>query len=181
VQDVNGNICTSTSGGGGGAATIANGADVAEGSTTDAPCTNGSTTPCTVESRLAHIENLAAGSIPAGTASIGTTQLPVNITPTDCSGTITSGGTAQNAFTAQTTLHGFTIANIDSGHNDEVLWISFTTTAAASTAGSYPLPPPTATTFASFGSFTTPPGFGTNHAVSIIGATTSHVFSCSWW
>jgi hypothetical protein len=104
-----------------------------------------------------------------------------NVTATDCSGTITSGGTAQNAFTAQTTLHGFTIANVDTGHNAEVLWISFTTTAAASSAGSYPLPAPTATTFAGFGSFTTPPGFGTNHAVSIIGATTGHVFSCTWW
>lgn len=104
-----------------------------------------------------------------------------NQTPTNCSGTIATGGTAQNAFTAQTTLHGFTIANIDSGHNNEVMWISFTTTAAASTAASYPLPAPTATSFAGFGSFTTPAGFGTNVAVSVIAATSGHIFSCTWW
>jgi hypothetical protein len=103
---------------------------------------------------------------------------PSNVTATDCSGTITSGGGAQNAFTAQTTLHGFTIANIDA---TEPLWISFTTTAAASGAGSYPLPAATATTFAGFGSFTAPPGFGLNHALSVIAATTSHKFTCTWW
>lgn len=103
---------------------------------------------------------------------------PVNITPTDCSGTITSGGTAQNAFSAQTTLHGFTIVNIDT---TEPLWISFTTTAAASGAGSYPLQAATATTFASPGSFTTPMGFASNHALSVIAATTSHKFTCTFW
>lgn len=108
-------------------------------------------------------------------------QLAINTTPTDCSSTIATGGTAQAAIAAQTTLHGFTIANIDTGHNDEVMWISFTGTASAGAAGSYPLPPPTATTYAAFGSYTTPPGFGSNHAVSIIGATTSHAFSCTWW
>jgi hypothetical protein len=105
-----------------------------------------------------------------------------NITPTACSGTITTGGTAQNAITAQTTLHGFTIANIDpSAGSGEPLWISFTTTAAASGTDSWPLPAPTATTFAAVGSYTTPPGFGSNHAVSIIAATTGHKFSCVWW
>jgi hypothetical protein len=101
-----------------------------------------------------------------------------NVTATDCSGTITSGGTAQNAFTAQTTLHGFTVANIDT---TEPLWISFTTTAAAAGAGSYPLPAATATTYAGFGSFTAPPGFGLNHALSVIATTTSHKFTCTWW
>jgi hypothetical protein len=103
---------------------------------------------------------------------------PSNVTATACSGTVTSGGTANNAFTAQTTLHGFTIANIDT---TEVLWISFTTTAAASGTDSYPLPAATATTFAGFGSFTSPPGFGLNHALSVIAATTGHKFSCTWW
>jgi hypothetical protein len=110
------------------------------------------------------------------------TATAANITPTDCSGTITTGGTAQPAIAAQTTLHGFTIANIDaSAGSGEPLWLSFTTTAAAATAASYPLAPPAATTFAGMGSYSTPPGFGTNHAVSIIGATTGHKFSCSWW
>jgi hypothetical protein len=105
-----------------------------------------------------------------------------NITPTACSGTITTGGTAQNAITAQSTLHGFTIANIDpTTGSGEPLWISFTTTAAASGTDSWPLPSPTATTFAAMGTYTTPPGFGSNHAVSIIAATTGHKFSCVWW
>ena len=105
-------------------------------------------------------------------------QGAANVTLVPCSGTITSGGNAQNAFAAQTALHGFTIANIDT---TEPLWISFTTTAAASGTDSYPLPAATATTFAGFGSFTSPMGFGTNRALSVIAATTSHKFSCTWW
>jgi hypothetical protein len=101
-----------------------------------------------------------------------------NVTATDCSATVVTGGSAVNAFTAQTTLHGFTIANIDT---TEVMWISFTATAAASGTGSYPLPAATATTFAGFGSFTTPPGFGLNHALSVVAATNGHKFSCTWW
>jgi len=168
-------------GGGGGAVTIVNGGDVAEGSTTDAPCASGSTTPCTVEQRLAHMENLVAGAIPAGTATIGNVNGAPNVTATDCSGTVTTGGTAQNAFTAQTTLHGFTIANVDaSAGSGEPIWISFTGTATAAN-GSYPLAPPTATTFAGLSSFTSPVGFGLNHAVSVLGATTGHKFSCTWW
>lgn len=105
-----------------------------------------------------------------------------NVTPTDCSGSIATAGTAQNAITAQTTLHGFTIKNTDaSAGGGEPIWISFTTTAAANTAGSYPLGPPVTTSFAGGESFSTPPGFGTNHAVSVIAATTGHKFSCTWW
>jgi hypothetical protein len=101
-----------------------------------------------------------------------------NVTPVPCSGTITSGNTAQNAFAAQTVLHGFTIANIDT---TEPLWLSFTGTAAASGTDSYPLAAATATTFAGFGSFTSPMGFGINHALSVVAATTSHKYSCTWW
>ena len=107
-----------------------------------------------------------------------TTQGAVNITLADCSGTITSGGVAQNAFTAAATRHGFTIANIDTS---EVLWISFTTTAAASGTGSYPLGPADTTTFSSLASFTSPPGMGINTALSVIAATTSHKFTCTVW
>jgi hypothetical protein len=117
-------------------------------------------------------------ALPSGTNTIGNVNSAVNVTPTDCSGTITSGGTAQNAFTAQTTLHGFTIVNIDT---TEPLWLSFTTTAAASGSGSYPLQAATASTFASPGSFTSPTGFGLNHALSVVAATTSHKFTCTWW
>jgi hypothetical protein len=117
----------------------------------------------------------------AGAAAIGSvTQSagPANVTATDCSATVVTGNSAVNAFTAQTTLHGFTIANIDT---TEVMWISFTTTASASGTGSYPLPAATATTFAGFGSFTAPPGFGLNHALSVVAATNGHKFTCTWW
>ena len=137
-----------------------------------------------------------SASVPAGTNLIGKVGIDqttpgttngvalssINITATDCSSTVTTGGTAQNAFTAQTTLHGFTIKNIDaSAGSGEPLWISFTTTAAANTAASYPLAAPTVTTFASGESFTAPPGFGLNHALSVIAATTGHKYSCTWW
>ena len=107
---------------------------------------------------------------------------PLNITPTDCSGTVATGGTAVNAFAAGATKHGFTIANTDSTTGSgEPLWISFTTTAAAGTAASYPLAAPTATTFAGLSSFTSPLGFGTNGALSVVAATNGHKFSCTYW
>jgi hypothetical protein len=45
--------------------------DVTQGTKSDVPCASGSTTPCSAEARLAHIENLAAASTPAGSAIIG--------------------------------------------------------------------------------------------------------------
>lgn len=102
----------------------------------------------------------------------------VNVTPTTCSGTIATGGTAQNAITAGATLHGFTIANIDTS---EVLWINFIGTAAASGTDSFPLAPATATTFAALSSYTTPVGAGYNTNLSVIAATSAHKFSCSKW
>jgi hypothetical protein len=156
---------------------IVDGGDTTQGAKADAACAGGGSA-CSLNARLAHLENITAGAIPAGTNSIGSVNLAANVTATDCSGTVTTGGTAVNAFTAQTTLHGFTILNDDT---TEPLWISFTTTAAASTAGSYPLAPATATSFAGASSFTSPPGFGTNHALSVIAATTAHKYSCTWW
>lgn len=123
--------------------------------------------------------NLNATVVGTGTFAVqATTQGATNITLTDCSGTITTGGTAQNAFTANSGRHGFTIANIDT---TEVLWISFTTTAAASGTGSYPLGPADATTFSTLSSFTSPPGMGINTALSVVGATTAHKFTCTVW
>ncbi len=187
AMDTTGAICTAASGGGGGgAATIANGADVAEGNTADAASTAGGTGTVSAKLRLMTTQlgtiNTTLGSPFQAGASIANTSFiatqPVNITLTDCSGTIATGGAAQNAFTAAATRHGFTIANIDTS---EVLWMSFTTTAAASGTGSYPLAPATATTFASLTSFTSPPGMGINTALSVIAATTSHKFSCTVW
>ena len=169
--DSSGNIITSGGGGGGGAVTVANGADVAQGNTADAAYTGSGTS--TIIAALKGLYAAATSPIP----------MPVNITPTDCSTTVTVGGTAQVLITAQTALHGFTVANIDAtSGSGEPLWVSFTGTAAASTAASYPLAPPTSSTsFAGMGSYTTPVGFGMNHAVSILGATTGHKISCTWW
>lgn len=127
---------------------------------------------------LASIVTNTGAAIPAGSATIGNVNGAPNVTLTDCSGTVTTGGTAVNAFTAQSTLHGFTIVNLDT---TEPMWISFTGTAAASTVGSYPVAAPTATTFAGGGSFTSPFGMGLNTALSVVAATTGHKFSCSRW
>lgn len=75
MQDQTGKLCVSgAGGGGGGAVTVANGADTAEGSTTDAPCTlPASTTACTMEAVAKAIANAASSAIPAGTNVIGGT------------------------------------------------------------------------------------------------------------
>jgi hypothetical protein len=130
---------------------------------------------------LTSINTAVNASVPAGINVIGGVTFPTNITATDCSSTVATGNTAQNAFTAQTTLHGFTLANIDaSAGSGEPLWISFTGTASTAT-GSYPLAAPTATTFAGLSSFTAPTGFGLNHALSVVAATSGHKYSCTWW
>lgn len=109
-------------------------------------------------------------------------DFPINIYTHDCSGTITAGGTAQALISTQFALHGFVLANIDaSAGSGEPIWFSFTGTAASATAGSYPLAAPAATSYVGLSSWTSPAGFGSNHAVSIIAATTGHKFSCTWW
>lgn len=119
---------------------------------------------------------------PCGAAFPVPVSPPVNVTPTDCSLAITAGGVAQNAIAATATLHGFTIANIDStAGSGEPVWFSFTTTAAPSTLASFPLSAPLATSFTGLSSFTTPFGFGTNAAVSVIAVTTGHKISCTRW
>lgn len=178
-------------GGGGGAITAAtgsyasgalsSGSIVDVGTQADAACSTDTGTCTLIALQKRGNQNIAA-SVPAGTNPIGTVTGNVNVTPTNCSGTITSGGTAQNAFAAAATIHGFTIANMDStAGSGEPLWISFTTTAAASTAASYPLSAPAATTFTGLSSFTSPLGLGMNTALSIVGATTGHKFSCVTW
>lgn len=113
-----------------------------------------------------------------GTTNAVSAHGAVNVTPTNCGGTITTGGTAQNAHTAQSTLRGMTIANLDTS---EVMWISFTSTAASADTQSYPLAPATATTFAGLSSYSTPLGYGYNTALSVIAATTGHKFACTRW
>jgi hypothetical protein len=122
--------------------------------------------------------NAVTTTVPvSGTVTASIAQ-PTNVTPTDCSGTIATGGTAQNAFTANAARKGFIIANIDTA---EVMWINFTGTAAASGTASYPLAPATATTFVGLNSFASPQGFAINTALSVVAATTAHKFSCTVW
>jgi len=105
-----------------------------------------------------------------------------NVTPNNCSATITSGGTAQTLITAGRAVHGFIIMNMDNTNGSgEPVWISFTGTAAAGASGSFVLPAPVATTYAFPGSFASPLGFGSNQNVSVVAATTGHVISCTWW
>jgi hypothetical protein len=149
--------------------------NVTEGTKADAAWVSGSGSLVAISKTIA---NAVAGALPTGANSVGYVGSIPNVTPTDCSLALTTGGTAQNIIAAASTIHGFTIANIDTS---EVLWMSFTTTAAASTIASYPLAPATATTFAGLSSYTTPPGFGSNHAVSVVAATTGHKISCTSW
>lgn len=116
-----------------------------------------------------------APALVASTANIGNVGGQINVTPTDCSGTIASGGTAQNAFSAQAALHGFTIVNLST----DPFWISFTTTAAVGATQSYLLA--AGSTTVQGGSFSTPLGFGMNTALSVIAATTSDKYSCTRW
>ena len=122
--------------------------------------------------------NAVTTTVPVSGTVTATVGVPTNITPTDCSGTIATGNTAQNAFTANAARKGFVIANIDT---TEVMWISFTGTAAASGTGSYPLAPATATTFAQLNSFTSPYGFGMNTALSVVAGTSAHKYTCTVW
>lgn len=127
------------------------------------------------------INALAPGSATYG-ASSPVTAATINVTPTDCSLALTTGGTAQNILAASSTLHGFTIKNIDAAAGGgEPVWISFTGTAAAATIASYPLGPPASTTFLGGESYTTPLGYGVNHAISVVAATTGHKISCTTW
>lgn len=123
---------------------------------------------------------LLAVAVPA--VALGQPQTSVQsvsgVNPVNCSSTITTGGTAQNAIVADRNVKGFIIANIDT---TEVMWISFTGTATAGTEGSYPLAPATATTFAGLSSFASPLGFGIFSNLSVVAATTGHKFSCTRW
>lgn len=126
--------------------------------------------------------NAIGAPVPAGTNLIGSVSGAPNVTQTDCSIALTTGGTAQNIITASANLHGFRIMNIDTtAGSGEPVWMSFTTTAAASTIASYPLAAPTATTFAGAGSYSAEFASGTNGNVSVIAATSGHKISCTKW
>ena len=60
-----------------------------------------------------------------------------NATPTNRSGSITTGGAAQVAMAALSTRKGYFFQNISS----EIMWGSWVGTAAPNTAGSFPIQP----------------------------------------
>lgn len=97
-------------------------------------------------------------------------EFPVkqNNTGTNISGTITTGGTAQQLTTTPT--HGFLIQNISSGD----LWINDVgASAAINGTGSIRLSPGAY--------FETPVGYSSPNNISIIGATTGQAFSGRKW
>jgi len=151
------------------------GASDLDGTAADPVCALPATvTPCTKISLLKAQAN----------AIISPIILPVNVGPVDCSGTIGTGGTAQNAFAALTTVHGFQLANVDStAGSGEPLAYSINNAAAVGAAGSYVLPAPTATTYANANTtvYYAPVGLGTGHALSVNAATAGHKFSCTRW
>lgn len=98
-------------------------------------------------------------------------------TPGGCGGTITAGGTAQNAHAANPSGPRILLANISS---TEVMWFSYTGTAVAEGPGSFPLAPLTATTYAGLSSFTSPDWFRPVTALSVVAATTGHKWSCNY-
>jgi hypothetical protein len=95
-------------------------------------------------------------------------NVPPGMTPTDGSGTITLGGTAQTLFAANPNRKGFSLDNVSSGD----LWFSELDTATTSQP-SYKVP-----SGALYESIT---GACPTGAISIIGATTSQAFSAREW
>ena len=75
-----------------------------------------------------------------GSAVSSSNPLPVqnaNASPTNRSGTITTGGAAQVAMAALSTRKAYFFQNVSS----EIMWGSFTGTAAPNTSGSFPISP----------------------------------------
>ncbi len=91
-------------------------------------------------------------------------------TVVDGSGTITTGGAAQNLFGGTVPAAGFEIYN---PHGSDSLWISKQGTAAPNTSGSIEVPPG--------GMYTTPQAYVPNHVISIYGGTTGQPFTAERW
>jgi hypothetical protein len=87
---------------------------------------------------------------------------------TDGSGTITTGGTAQNALASNASRQGFFIQNNSTGN----LWFSTLATAVQSQPSIKLLPD---------AAYETPIGGCGTGALSVIGATTSQAFTIREW
>lgn len=92
-------------------------------------------------------------------------------TAADGSGTITTGGTAQNLFSGLTPQNGFAVYNPDATND---LWVSDSTTAAANNTGSIRIP-------SNGGFYETPVTYGPISTVSLVGAVTGQKFTAKAW
>jgi hypothetical protein len=134
---------TSSGGGGGGAVTVANGADVAEGSTTDSAVTGDSAG--TVNSHLRGLTKTigdptdAAVGDATGTLNAHARQIAalltgnIKVTPysssfIDHSGTLTSSNVAQTVMAANNSRKSLLIQN----NSSQTVWINFGTSAVFS-------------------------------------------------
>lgn len=107
--------------------------------------------------------------LPAGTNVLGSVLIGSTGIAGDAA--ITSGGTAQNLFSAATPTNGYEVCNPD---NTEDAWISDSATAAANGQGSY-------RAATNGGCYTTPPGYKPVGAVSVVAATTGHKLTARRW
>ena len=105
----------------------------------------------------------ALPALPAGTNSIGAV-LPVSVTTTDKAGTITTGGTAQNAIASNVSRRGWCIQNPSTA--TESLYVRLNGTASATTGME----------LAAGAQACNAPGQIDTSAVSVFAATTSHAF-----
>lgn len=98
----------------------------------------------------------------------------VSVTPTNCSGSITTGGTAQQLFAASATRHFYQIQNDDITRVENLGISEVTATPVVGAAGTWTLSSLT-------GSYTSPLHYVPNTAIFIVGATTGHTFTCVTW
>lgn len=109
----------------------------------------------------------------SGTAISQTNPAPVTsgqFARTDKSGTITAGGTAQNAFAAAAALHGFYFQNLST----VAMYIRDDGTSASAGSGSILVP-------ANGGYYESPPLSTPTSALSVFCATTSSAYTCKVW
>jgi hypothetical protein len=122
-----------------------------------------------------HGQQIAARSVPVVLASDQTT-IPVSIAGasavgSDGSGSITTGGTAQNLFGGVTPTNGFGLYNPDATND---LWMSLSTTAVANGTGSVRIQ-------ANRGWYETPVTMVPFGPISVVGTATGQKFTAVKW
>ena len=163
-----------------GAATIADGADVATGATS-ATAWSGSGNSTVIAALKAMYGKLNA-TVDA-TLNAQKVIPATNVPPGSCSVTTASANVAINLPNLGTAnVHGFHIVNKDgTTGGGEAVGVNFVSTAAFTGSVDTVLLAPPATAKDTGGSFTTSPGEGLNHAVSVIAPSAGHVVWCMWY